>query len=277
MIPLMRIKKDIQFISQMSEIISSMRGVAIAHFHQHFNRKEPHLDEFWQVLNDIISFLYVETSKHPFILPDTRLPTGIVAVTSDEGFLGEINSLVIDSALDQRKAGDEIIVIGEKGATLLEAQGEPYTFIKGISEDIKYLSATRLRNFITANFLRKRWGRVIIVYPHFVSFGLHETTTDVILPCKYLFHIENKSAVIMEPSTERVIDYVVRQWLANRLYDILQDARLSEWSARCLHLESSSEEIKGMSRNLTLRYFRNLHELNDKNIREIFAARAIKG
>jgi len=50
-------------------------------------------------------------------------------------------------------------------------------------------------------------------------------------------------------------------------------AKLSEWATRVIHLEGSSYEIKQMNKKLRSQYFRILHEISDKNIREIFVAR----
>jgi F0F1-type ATP synthase gamma subunit len=50
-------------------------------------------------------------------------------------------------------------------------------------------------------------------------------------------------------------------------------ARLAELAARFSHLETSKGKVDQLNKELKLQYFRQRHEMIDKNIRELFCAR----
>jgi len=82
-----------------------------------------------------------------------------------------------------------------------------------------------------------------------------------------------RDEITIEPSPAKVIDYLVRAWLMQKIYDIFWDSKLSECAARIIHLEGSHEEIIQANKKLMHDYFKHIHEKSDKNIREIFASR----
>ena len=63
--------------------------------------------------------------------------------------------------------------------------------------------------------------------------------------------------------------------MENAIYAILWSSKLSESTISVAHLEQSLEELKKINTHLKFNYFKAIHSLNDRNIREIFAARAI--
>jgi hypothetical protein len=81
----------------------------------------------------------------------------------------------------------------------------------------------------------------------------------------------------MESSIANTLEYLVWFWLGQRLYEVLGLSRLAELAARSVHLEGSCQELQRRGQKLRLRYFRQRHEVIDRNMRELFAARALYG
>ena len=122
---------------------------------------------------------------------------------------------------------------------------------------------------------------------------MQKTQQLQLLPCKFLFaqdttsrleteiptdeilKLSYKEEVIIEPSLKRILEYLVKVWIGQLIYLIFWESKLSEWAARVMHLEESSNEINDHSKELKLKYFRLLHQISDKNIREIFASRLV--
>ena len=69
--------------------------------------------------------------------------------------------------------------------------------------------------------------------------------------------------------------YLVYLLMAQRLFEILQFARLAEYAARTTHLEESSDKIKEIDKKLQLKYFRARHEIIDQQMRELFTVRSL--
>lgn len=82
--------------------------------------------------------------------------------------------------------------------------------------------------------------------------------------------------ILIEPSENSVIDYLIRAWMEQEIYNILWESKLSELASRVIHLEGSSQVISELNKKLQFSYFRTLHRISDKNIREIAASRLIQ-
>jgi F0F1-type ATP synthase gamma subunit len=78
---------------------------------------------------------------------------------------------------------------------------------------------------------------------------------------------------IIEPSLAHVQRRVAGLLLEYRLYQIFWSSKLAEYSARIMHLEGSSRELTRISARHRLEYFKYIHSLSDKTIREIVASR----
>ena len=286
---LKELKKEIQFNRELFNLIDVLKEIASSQFRQ-LQAKREYFFRFNQSLEGFLENVQLRESKHPFFLKEsdsTKDFSGIVMITSDAGFLGELNSRVISAGLNLRKENDELVILGERGAHFLEDLGESFLYFPGITEDIKYEQAQNLRDYLIQQYLKKRFRQIFMVYPKFVSFAHREIKTEQLLP--YTPETEKVasgtsqpaastplSEVLVEPDSERIIDYLIRVWMAQKIYDIFWESKLSEWASRVIHLEESSEVTSQINKKLQFFYFRTLHTLSDKNIREIVASRLIE-
>ena len=78
--------------------------------------------------------------------------------------------------------------------------------------------------------------------------------------------------VILEPSFKKIVEYLVRIWIGYVVYNIFWESKLSEWAARVIYLDGSSDEVRRQAKRARLAYFRAVHENSDKSIREIFSS-----
>ncbi|UCB57606.1 MAG: F0F1 ATP synthase subunit gamma [Candidatus Omnitrophota bacterium] len=284
MFQLSKLRKEREFNKEIGGIVNVLQGVASAEFYR-LQKARQELDEFGDYLRDFLQMLDIAQLRHPF-LETSSLPQGVLLVTSDAGFLGRLNVAIVDSALNQSFERDELIVVGRQGARYVEETRKNFTSFAGISDEVDYKEAERLAEFILKGFLEKKFGRTIVVYPHFLSFAVWEPRVYQLLPCRFLFREERKAPkptglaalepeekIILEPSINKIVDYLVRIWITYMLYGIFWESKLSEWSARVMHLEGSSFKIKQTDKKLHFEYFSLFHEISDKNIREIFASR----
>jgi ATP synthase F1 gamma subunit len=277
MFQLTKLRRELDFNKEIGGIISVLRGVATSEFY-HLRKARKKLDEFGNYLQGFFQMVNIAGLHHAF-LEVSSLPPALVLITSDAGLLGKLNILVVNSALEQFSGDGELIVVGRQGARYIEETGKSFTSFAGISDEVNYQEAEKLGDYIVKGILDKKLGRTVVVYPHFVSFTVWEVQTYQMLPCRFLFREdlkhreEEEEKIIVEPSMSRIIEYLVRVWIIYMLYGIFWESKLTEWSARVVHLERSSEEVKQQSKELNLKYFRLIHELSDKNIREIFSSR----
>jgi len=276
MFKLTKLRKERDFNKEIGGIVNVLKGVASSEFYR-LQKARKGLDEFGDHLRDFLQMANIAGVRHPF-LETSPLPQAVLLITSDTGFLGKLNISVVNSALEQCSGQDELIVVGRQGARYIEEAGRSFAAFAGIGDEVDYKEAKDLADFIIKGFSGRKFGKVVVVYPHFLSFAVWDVRVYQLLPCRFLFREESKVSeaeekVIVEPSVNKLIEYLVKIWITYMLYGIFWESKLSEWSTRVMHLEGSSFKIKQVDKKLHFQYFRLLHEISDKNIREIFASR----
>ncbi len=286
MFKLTKLRKEMQLTKEMGGIINVLEGVASSEFYR-LQKARKQLDEFGNYLKAFFGMVNISGFRHPF-LERSSLPPAVLLITSDTGFLGKLNISVVNTSLEQYAEKGKMIIVGKQGVRLAEEAGaKSIRSFPGISDEVNYKEVEELGNFIVDSFLGKKIGNTTIVYPHFVSFGIQDVRVYQMFPCRFLFREEVRPSepqglrpleeeaegAIVEPSLSKIVEYLVRIWANYILYGVFWESKLSEWAARVIHLEGSSFEIEQISKRLRFQYFRLLHEISDKNIREIFSAR----
>ncbi|MDD5282122.1 MAG: F0F1 ATP synthase subunit gamma [Candidatus Omnitrophica bacterium] len=288
MIPLVILRKDLAFNKVMESIIEVLKGVAATEYF-HLQSKRKSFDEFEGYLRDLFERVDISGFQHPF-LGGPASSSNIVMITSDSGFLGELNMSVVNYGLAQYRSDDLLTVVGKEGVRYIGEQGIKYTSFAGIDDDISYSTVIKLRDHIVNEFFNKKLSSTVIVYPHFVSFAVQKIEQFQLFPCRFLFPQESGSGktglgqagflqidpsekVILDSPLKSIVEYLVKVWVGQLIHLIFWESKLSEWAARVMHLERSSNEIRDQQKKMRLQYFRTMHERSDKSTREIFVSR----
>ncbi|MDO8536209.1 MAG: FoF1 ATP synthase subunit gamma [Candidatus Omnitrophota bacterium] len=280
MIPLAELKQDLDLNKSLGSIIETMKtGSAI--MLREFQSKAKAPDTLFKMLKDCFKTIAEKGSvKHPLFFGDDNLPSCIVMITSDDGFVGELNTFIINAALEEKKKeSDEIVVLGERGANFFEDRNEAFTSFPGISENIKPMEIAGLKKHMIKGFFEKRFGRVVVVYPESSNVGSWKVNTAELLPFNTSVISDGAAArvideeLIIEPSMESVAEGLVHLWLNVALYNIFWACKFSEFGARLMQLEGSEQELMRMKQQLSLQYFKHVHAAADTTIREILSAR----
>ena len=235
------------------------------------------------VKDQVISCFNVLTSivkENLFFTERKDMPRGFLMVCSDEGFLGEVNTIIADAALSRAlKEKAKFIVLGERGGRILKDSGVDFILFPSVKNDIGWDHIKEIADCIMGLYKKGEIGSLFAIYMKFMSFTSHHLDVIKLLPCDELAgYIKGKEAdalkTLVEPDIPSVVEYLVKIWLENNLYNIFWSSKLSEWAIRVMHLEHSSDELKEVNKNLRFKYFKAVHALSDKVIREIFAAKA---
>jgi len=271
------VKKDMDFYKDLSELLKVLKGIAISQFYA-FEKKVYSFEKFSYVVEGFLGGIDLKDISHPFINPTTDI-VGVIAVTSDAGLLGGLNVQVINTAFKElsEKRG-RIIVVGERGRIYVRERGINCVYMEGIKEDYIFEQAQALRNHIIKEVIKGNMGEVKIVYPHAYSLAVQRVEVESLLPYgksgREKKHIDIYG-VIWESPVERVVEYLIYLWMIKRIYEIFMTSKLSEFAARFMHLEDCTRKIEELDEKLRYKYFRLRHELTDRSMRELFAAKMI--
>ncbi len=273
------IKKDLEFNRGLSSLIEVLKNIAVAQYRM----CEKRIKSFKELLLNIEGFLeFIDATaiNHPFLNPQDK-PQEIVAITSDSGLLGGLNMQVISHAiLELKNKPGKLIVIGECGKMYARETNVPFVSFPGIKDEEYFAQAMQLRDYCISRILEGTYGSLKVVYPHPVVFTVQRIEVVSFLPfipssLKPSAGKEFVPEVILESRLEDIIEYLGYLWAGEKFYEIFGLSRLAEFAARFVHLEESNQRLKEVDAKIKLEYFRARHELIDRNMRELFAARLL--
>jgi len=279
-IPLTKLKKDVAFNKELTHIVDVLKGIAASRFHS-LERQLVLFDRFFKEAGQVLDLVDIRTVYHPFVQERSEV-TGVIIVTSDSGFLGGLNNQVVYAGLSEAGEDPRITVIGERGADFLKGTGQKTVAFPGIEDNTRLSLSLAVRDHVVDQVLKGECGRLLVVYPKAVSFTVQKVTVETLLPCtswipqKLDKDVRTKN-MIFESRMEHIVEYVVEQWIGHRLNEIFALSRLAELSARAVHLEGSYQELLQEGKKINLQYLRARHEIIDRSIREVFAAKLLYG
>ena len=294
------INEELRFNMELAGLLDAIKSVAVLRFRA-LQEKKGRFTRFTPILKNFFGMMDLRSVKHPFISPRTG-KIAIVMITSDEGFVGGLNLRVTDAAfMSPASSGAEFIVVGEKGVMHLKEAKKEFTAFRNASNvEDRYKLALELKDHILKGVRQGQFGKVLVFYPRSVSFIVHRVEVAQLLPVALPKQAVNgvipakagiytaqpwipafagttrTDDVIIESPLGGIIDYLAEEEVLQKMIDILEDSKLSEFAARALHLEESNRRLKEKEKELKFQYFHAYHEKIDKNIRELFSAQVIR-
>ena len=117
----MKIKGDLDDITELVEIIQVLKDVADTRFHELASRKD-RFARFGESFVEFFRMISLAEVNHPLVSNDNP-KVGIVMITSEAGFMGDLNAKVVRATLAEKEKYPEsiLIAIGKKGAEKLLA------------------------------------------------------------------------------------------------------------------------------------------------------------
>ncbi|MDD5119983.1 MAG: F0F1 ATP synthase subunit gamma [Candidatus Omnitrophica bacterium] len=275
MIPVGRLKSNLQFNKNLGDLVEVMKLAATSQFNQFRSKEEPS-EDFIRLLDDVFGVLLSSGAENDLLTPKDHLPALLFLVSSDEGFLGELNFLLVNKLLSARRQEDIVAVAGQQGANYLKEIQINFSFFDSPGEKVDVQLLARIRDYLLSQYLERKVGRVYVVYSRFLNITSQQVELEVLLPLPQARGSSRPIPhLLIEPDPEKIIEGWIKAWLDFRLFQIFWSAKLAEFAARIMHLEGSVQELGRINSHLRMEYFKYLHSLSDKSIRELTAARLI--
>jgi ATP synthase F1 gamma subunit len=275
---LAQIKKDLEFNLTLYNLIEVLKEIAIAQY-RILEKKIRTFENIFVALGNIFDLMQVGNFRHPLLQPSDRQP-GVVALTSDAGLLGGLNMGVMSQAIKEAEINkSKLIIIGEKGQLYAQESGLAFVIFKGVKDETRFEQAMQLRDYILTEELNGRLGELKVVYPLALSIVSQQVKTLQLFPFskpesfRPQAEVQVHQDVMLESPIQGLLEYWLHLYLGQKFFQIFGLSRLAELSARFVHLENSKTKIDQLNKELKLQYFRQRHELIDRNMRELFAAR----
>jgi F-type H+-transporting ATPase subunit gamma len=256
-----RAVKSIAKITRAQELIASSR---IIRAQQRTRAAEPYSRELTQAVEALVS--RSSTLSHPLITePEAIRRSAVLILTSDGGFAGAYNANVLREAsrLRQRNedAGVESVtyVAGRKGISWHRFRNINIEHEwSGFSAQPKYSDAESVAAALLDAFEKDAGGvdEIYLVSTEFVSMLTQRPAVRRLVPLL----IEEKEgerpggalpSYEFEPNTDVVLDSLLPQYVASRIYYAMLEAAASELAARRRAMKAATDNANDLIERLT--------------------------
>jgi F-type H+-transporting ATPase subunit gamma len=220
--------------------------------------------DYTRTANELLAYLSSQgaTDRHPLF--QTRPVRGrlIIVVASDKGLAGAYNANVMKTYIQNLRSDDAdgvqnyTIAVGRKASQFVTRLKD--TEVCGTYVDLPdQLEGSEFYAILTtacAMFEEGKVDAVDIIYTQFVSSMTQTAVVERILPAGFA-QTQVTSFVrdaVYEPSTEVVLEGVVRRLVGAEIFQALLDARASEHSMRMLAMKNATDNASDLAEDLTL-------------------------
>ena len=273
-----KIKSDLNDITELVEIIQVLKDVADTKFHELANRKD-RFARFGESFVEFFRMISLSEVRHPLVSNDNA-KIGLVAITSEAGFMGDLNAKVVRHTLaEKEKYPDSVVIaVGRKGAEKLTSVQPNMKIFQDIEEVGLYETAIRVKDYVIDEMVNNRLGKILVVYPWSKNFNLQKPRTIKLLPCDELLtkqaeFVDSIEKVINESDPVDIIGYLADMWVVCRLYEIMHDTQISESAAQSQQLESSLQKMKKDKKGIAAAFGKARKGDIDKGMREVFTSK----
>ena len=223
--------------------------------------------------------------SHPFLVRrDDVKSVGLIAVTSDKGLCGGLNTNILRLALNRMKAWDaegkklQVTAIGNKGAGFMMRTGANLVSqVVGLGDTPhleKLIGPTKVQ---LDAYINGEIDVLYIAYTRFINTMKQEPVVEQLLPLSGDLvgsTNSNRWDYIYEPDTKAVIDDLLVRYVEAMLYQAVAENMASEQSARMVAMKSASDNAKNVIGELKLVYNKARQAAITKELSEIVSGAA---
>lgn len=283
------IRKRIRSVKNTRQITKAMKMVAAARLRK-AQEAVTSARPYAQALDGLLSNLASQSSDgelgHPLLAARPVRKVEVLLLTSDKGLAGGFNAnairLVSRFLFDQGTQLEQVRLstVGRKGLEYFRRRHASMgTDYPGLMSKVNYATASDIAQRMSRDFLSGEVDAVYLAYNEFVTAVTQRPTLAQLLPFKPAEAKANAAALefAYEPSPEAVLEKLVPQALAVKVYRALLESVASEHGARMNAMENATSNATDLIGSLTLTYNRTRQAVITKELMEIVSgAEALK-
>lgn len=277
------LKQRLASVRSAGKITTAMQMVASAKLKKAARAAEnfvPYQKMLQSILDD---FLSSDTEYDtPFRQKRALKKVTLVAFSSNSGFCGSFNTIIIDSLRQEMEKYTSqelhIVTVGKKVTQAVKSMK-----FKGNSEEWDrlvitphYGDARELADHLMDLYLRRQTDKIVLIYFHYKNPMVHELMVHDYLPIEFEKLKKEKESYlhlyILEPKAPELIGRLLPKVLRSEIYAVLLDSFSSEQGARTVAMQLASENASQLSDELLLILNRQRQQMITTEILELSAA-----
>ncbi|MBN8452360.1 F0F1 ATP synthase subunit gamma [Accumulibacter sp.] len=279
------IRTKIKSVESTRKITKAMEMVAASKMRKAQDRMRaarPYGEKIRQVAGNLSHAL--TDYRHPFLTVREQVKSvGLIAITSDKGLCGGLNTNVLRLALTRMKEWDaegkklRVTAIGNKGLGFMQRAGASIVSqLTGLG-DTPHLE--RLIGPVKVQLDAYMKGDIDVLYiafTRFINTMKQEPTLYQLLPLAgdLVGGQGNRWDYLYEPDAKTVIDDLLVRYVEAMIYQAVAENMASEQSARMVAMKSASDNAKNVISELKLVYNKARQAAITKELSEIVGGAA---
>lgn len=287
------IKSKIKAVSNVKKITHAMEKVAAVKMRKIVAQTLSAREYAYHIYELLHNVLHTTELNHPYLKSGKSKKTLLIAVSSNRGLCGNINTQLSRTITQHiKESGEtnfEIVAVGKRMERFAKKTKYPliasFTTIPDVVVTRDILPIVAL---ITEAFEKGTYEKIMIGYNHFISALNRTSIVRQLLPLEKdeieaiiekLFKErfdENKKVdnYLFEPNTNEVLSYLLPKIIEIKIYKILLETRACEYSARMMAMKNASDNAQGLIEDLTVSFNRARQGAITQEISEIAAGAA---
>ncbi|MBF0594374.1 MAG: F0F1 ATP synthase subunit gamma [Candidatus Omnitrophica bacterium] len=278
-----KVKREMIEVRDLVDLVQVLKDIADMKFRDLFARRGG-FQRFGESFAEFFRLLEYTEISHPLVA-NSNPNVCIVAITSEEGFIGDLNSKVITRALEERDKhpNAQFVTVGRKGVMKLTMLGihNEITF-EEIAEKGMYETSVLLKDYLVDQVMKDKFGKVLVIYPWPKDLQTVKARVVKLLPCEFIFQkqkqrVEQFTKVIEESDPLDIIGYLANLWTSSKIYEMMFDTSIAAVSAQSQQLDTSLTNVKKEGQAIKMKYRKARKSDIDKSLREVFSSRLMAG
>ncbi len=273
-----RVKTELTEVGELVTLVQVLKDVADNKFFTLINQKD-RFARFGESFADFFRLISFTSAKH--LLFSSDVPTvGILIITWEASFLGDLNSKVIRAALTEKGKypNSVLIVVGKRGAAKLGRSPEVVKVFEDIESTGLYKMSLLIKDYLVEQIMSRRLGRVIAIFPWPKNLNIIKPRTVKLLPCDELIGKQHEMVsamerIILESEPSEIIGSLAHLWVSTKIYEMLFDTSIAAAAAQSQQLENSLKKMNKEKLVVKLKYRKAKKGDIDKSLREVFTAK----
>lgn len=257
------IKKKIKVVESTSKITNAMKLIASSKLKK---QKDLHIktSNYFLSVYELFGTICESVDKKILLNKPINNNTIWIIFTSSMGLCGSYNLNVVKKLAENILSNDEIIIFGKKGINLLKTKNISNNIIGTINFDdkeINYDTFEMISEKLVNDYYDNKFKNVKIIYTKFINSLMFEPTIFELLPfnkdnLKRIDKPVNGSYFQIEPSGEKIFNFMLTKYLSSVLLGTVVESKISENASRRNAMEGATKNANELNANYKLEFNR---------------------
>lgn len=292
------LRRRIRSVKNTAQITKAMQMVAATKMRRAQNQAINGRPYSETLQNAVIELMpAINLGMNPLLQENEAEKIAVLLLTTDKSLCGALNANVLRLAHQFASANKsiEFYTLGKKGRDFVVKTGKLLEADFENADLADYKSAKYIANVLIESFLEQKISEVYVLFPDFVSTLRQEPKLEKILPITKTELLkglqmndltnerraerttkkeENETEFIFDTSKQQLLDFVLKHFVQQKIYQSLLETKASEHSARMIAMKNATDSASDLVSDLNLAYNRTRQEGITKELLEITSALA---